>query len=111
VALSVSLKTPHYRYGYHPPARRHHALCCAGRSALTFVTNEPPLPGRALIAPASGSALTTLFALSAPDWTDDMSDYPLVYSFAYTEVRAARCLVALPSGQDCGECTHVEGVG
>ena len=52
-----------------------------GYSEITIDINAPPTSGTFLTSPSSGSALSTLFQLSAPGWTDDYSDLPLMYAF------------------------------
>ena len=44
-------------------------------------TESVPTSGRLLISPQNGSPLMTVFTLSAPDWTDNFGDTPLLYQF------------------------------
>jgi hypothetical protein len=46
------------------------------------VVNAAPFGGRFEISPASGVALNTSFYLLAALWSDDVSDYPLLYKFS-----------------------------
>eukprot|EP00981_Chlorochromonas_danica_P011583 scaffold4107_cov306-Ochromonas_danica.AAC.1 len=48
-----------------------------------LVVNGPPQGGSLSSSPTSGLALSRLFLLNAPDWIDDVSDYPLGYAFLY----------------------------
>ena len=60
-----------------------------GNTALTATTevvmtaNSPPIGGRTSVSPIAGSALATDFSMSTSGWSDDLSDYPLSYSFSY----------------------------
>ncbi len=44
-------------------------------------TESVPISGRLLISPQTGSPLTTVFSFSAPGWTDNFGDTPLLYQF------------------------------
>ena len=44
-------------------------------------TESVPISGRLLISPQTGSPLSTIFSLSAPGWTDNFGDTPLLYQF------------------------------
>eukprot|EP00981_Chlorochromonas_danica_P011582 scaffold4106_cov285-Ochromonas_danica.AAC.1 len=48
-----------------------------------LVVNGPPQGGSLSSSPTSGLALSRLFLLNAPDWIDDVNDYPLGYAFLY----------------------------
>ena len=58
---------------------------------ITLVCNSPPTGGYVLIAPSSGYALSTTFAMSASGWVDDPHNYPLAFAFSYA--RAASILI------------------
>ena len=48
-----------------------------------MTANSPPIGGRASVSPSVGYALVTDFAMATTGWSDDLSDYPLSYSFSY----------------------------
>jgi hypothetical protein len=54
-------------------------------SSINFdiLANTPPLNGILKVLPNVGTALITSFLLSTELWSDDVSDFPLRYSFAY----------------------------
>ena len=52
-------------------------------SSITLYTNAPPSSGSFIVSPEVGNALDTEFLFSSPSWTDDISDYPLLYDFSY----------------------------
>ena len=58
---------------------------------ITLVCNSPPTGGYVLVAPSSGYALSTTFAMSASGWVDDPHNYPLAFAFSYA--RAASILI------------------
>jgi len=50
---------------------------------LVITMNSPPSGGVVTVDPATGDAMADLFSVVALSWTDDVSDYPLAYEFAY----------------------------
>ena len=50
---------------------------------ISLTANSPPTGGYILNIPNNGKSLTTLFVISSPGWTSDVSNLPLRYSFAY----------------------------
>ena len=54
-----------------------------GIAAVTVLINEAPKGGALTITPSSGRALNTTFTWQTAGWSDDPSDYPLAYIFAY----------------------------
>ena len=58
---------------------------------ITLVCNSPPTGGYVLIAPLTGYALSTTFAMSASGWVDDPNNYPLAFAFSYS--RASSVLI------------------
>ncbi|CAM9398178.1 unnamed protein product, partial [Ectocarpus fasciculatus] len=50
---------------------------------VVVVINEAPWGGVFEVEPPNGTAAVTLFSLSANDWVDDPSDYPLSFKFAF----------------------------
>ena len=50
---------------------------------VVLTVNSPPIGGYASISPLKGYALMTDFTIVSTGWTDDISDYPLSYSFSY----------------------------
>ena len=55
----------------------------SSHSETVLTINSPPTTGSILVSPSSGDSTTT-FTLSATNWVDDASDYPLLYQFAYS---------------------------
>ena len=53
----------------------------SGFAEVDIYTESVPTSGRLLINPQKGSPLTTIFSLSAPGWTDNLGDTPLLYQF------------------------------
>ena len=50
---------------------------------VVLTANSPPIGGYVSISPLIGFALMTDFTIVSTGWTDDISDYPLSYSFSY----------------------------
>jgi hypothetical protein len=50
---------------------------------LSILINAPPSGGTFSVRPNTGDALTTLFTLLAPSWSDEVEDLPLLFSFSY----------------------------
>eukprot|EP00981_Chlorochromonas_danica_P004712 scaffold946_cov171-Ochromonas_danica.AAC.12 len=50
---------------------------------ITVNINSPPSLGSLSISPSTGSALSTIYVLTAGGWQDDSSDLPLTYVFLY----------------------------
>ena len=48
---------------------------------MDIQTQSVPSSGRLFISPQTGSPLVTIFSLSAPGWTDNVGDTPLLYQF------------------------------
>jgi len=51
---------------------------------ISFTTNAAPTSGTFAVTPSKGYVLTTSFSLIDEGWVDDADDYPLSYSFYYT---------------------------
>ena len=54
-----------------------------GKAEIVLTVNAPPTGGMTTVTPLRGHALVTDFAMSTTGWSDDLSDYPLSYSFSY----------------------------
>uniref|UniRef100_H3GPE4 PKD/REJ-like domain-containing protein n=1 Tax=Phytophthora ramorum TaxID=164328 RepID=H3GPE4_PHYRM len=52
-----------------------------GFGAVTVVVNSPPTSGTFVVSPRAGYAMKDSFTLTCALWSDDVSDYPLTYSF------------------------------
>ena len=63
------------------------------------MVNAAPKGGHVAASPSDGFVAVDTFTLLSLDWTDDVDDLPLLYSFMY-EVR-----VRYPS---CGEVARIE---
>ena len=50
---------------------------------MTLIANGPPTSGYLTVSPDNGFALQTSFALASVGWTDDPSDYPLMFDFYF----------------------------
>ena len=50
---------------------------------VTMTANSPPIGGYLLVTPDTGYALDTLYSMITSGWSDDASDYPFSYNFAY----------------------------
>ena len=61
--------------------------------------NGPPFSGAFVVSPPEGQAMTTRFTMNAPFWVDDISDYPISYTFRYSlqSSSAAHLLLGLSS--------------
>lgn len=70
-------------------------LSCGLESAATIMvtTNGPPLPGSFNIQPSTGTELTTVFRLSAIQWSD--ANLPLSYQFGFVSGTTKTGLVVL----------------
>ena len=70
-----------------------------GFAEIDIFTESVPTSGRLLIHPQNGNPLMTLFSLSAPSWTDNFGDAPLLYQFGlrYIFFNASNSLQLLPS--------------
>ena len=75
----VAGRTYTFRLSAYPPSNT--ALLASTEIVLTV--NSPPTGGRVTTFPLSGYALSTDFTMTAIGWSDDLSDYPLSYRFAY----------------------------
>ena len=58
-------------------------------STITIKMNDPPTGGVIKANPMQGYALNTTFLFITTQWTDDVADYPLKYSFAYYTTSSA----------------------
>ena len=67
-------------------------------SSVIVVINSAPTGGVVQVSPASGTALTTVFAVRTSQWVDDVEDLPLRYRLAYYTSTAARLFVVKNSG-------------
>ena len=54
-----------------------------GKAEIVLTVNAPPIGGKTTVTPLRGHALVTDFMMSTTGWSDDLSDYPLCYSFSY----------------------------
>jgi hypothetical protein len=74
---------------------------------VVVAVNAPPRSGYLDISPRRGSALETIFTLSAVGWTDHPDDLPLRYAFTYDEkkwlssafIPRSTLRTVLPSGE------------
>ena len=57
-----------------------------------MVMNAPPTGGYVDASPRAGSAAVDMFSLQSLEWTDDIDDLPLLYSFAYTNNHVSESL-------------------
>lgn len=55
-------------------------------SEISLVVNSVPTSGSFDASPRRGFVLVTRFTLTASDWVDDSTDYPLTYSFFYRQL-------------------------
>ena len=53
------------------------------KTDVVLIVNSPPIGGYTSVSPTTGHALKTDFSIYATGWSDDLSDYPLSYNFAY----------------------------
>jgi hypothetical protein len=79
--LKRGMLQPGRAYVFQLRATDSDAVTAASRVAVSI--NAPPLSGFVDVSPTTGTALTTQFRISAPQWTDDVDDLPLMYVFAY----------------------------
>lgn len=68
-------------------------------ASVTIVINSPPSGGLLVVTPESGWALSTPFFLQSVSWSDDPSDYPLEYIFAYYVYRSDQQVVVRSRGE------------
>ena len=68
---------------------------------ITFDVNEPPSGGSFSASPSFGDEYSTIFTLSASNWSDpddDLSlDYPLLYQFKYANQNREEIELNTPS--------------
>ena len=50
---------------------------------IVLYMNSPPVGGYTTVSPLKGFALSTDFMMATTGWSDDISNYPLSYNFAY----------------------------
>ena len=62
---------------------------------LIISANGPPFSGAFVVSPPEGQAMTTRFTLNAPFWVDDISDYPISYTFRYSLQSSSATLLLL----------------
>ncbi len=55
----------------------------AGFAEVSLVTNAAPTGGHTEATPRTGVAALDSFSLQSLDWSDDLDDLPLVFSFSY----------------------------
>ncbi|CAM9342946.1 unnamed protein product, partial [Ectocarpus sp. 12 AP-2014] len=55
----------------------------AGFADMTLTINAPPTGGHVDASPRAGVAAVDLFVLESLDWTDEVDDLPLLFSFSY----------------------------
>ena len=63
-----------------------HSLISPSNAAFIEIVlhvNAVPVGGSTTVTPVAGIALSTRFAMVTTGWTDDVTSYPLSYSFAY----------------------------
>jgi hypothetical protein len=59
------------------------SITACSYSQLDVRINGPPVSGSLLVSPSFGAALEMPFEMSSIDWSDEITDYPLQYSFFY----------------------------
>jgi hypothetical protein len=69
-------------------------------ASLQVEINSPPTSGSFLVSPTLGIALNTTFSMRASAWTDDPTDYPLLYSMAAYSVSVDNKFIVKTSGVD-----------
>ena len=55
----------------------------ATTAEVDIMTGSQPTSGKLLVAPNNGTALNTIFVITAVDWMDDFGDPPLLYQFGF----------------------------
>ena len=75
----VAGRTYTFRLSAHPLNN----VLLSARTEVVLTVNAPPTGGKTTVAPLRGHALVTDFSMSTTGWSDDLSDYPLSYSFSY----------------------------
>lgn len=50
---------------------------------VDITTGSQPTSGKLLVTPNNGTALNTIFIITAEDWTDNFGDLPLLYQFGF----------------------------
>ena len=68
----------------------------SSQANVTLVMNSPPSYGACSIYPLTGYVLSTNFTIQCTDWTDDISDYPLSYSFVANPLIGSPIMLAKP---------------
>ena len=53
------------------------------KTEVVLTVNSPPIGGKTSVSPQKGFAFETDFTITSTRWSDDISDYPLSYSFFY----------------------------
>ncbi len=64
---------------------------------LSVLMNSPPMGGKVVIEPPSGTTLATNFLFTSSLWSDDHADYPLAYSFGYYIVNSLNLVMVQSS--------------
>ena len=53
-------------------------------ASTTLIANSPPSSGKLNIVPSAGLSMSTKFRWNTLYWTDDVTDFPLLYTFKYS---------------------------
>jgi len=78
------------------------ALC-----QVTVSTNKPPTSGTLLISPGAGESITDVFDITTTGWSDDPEDYPLTYTFSYTDEELEEVLLRCSVSANKYEKAHL----
>ncbi|RLN10635.1 hypothetical protein BBJ28_00005567, partial [Nothophytophthora sp. Chile5] len=63
-----------------------------GFGSISVVVNSPPSSGTFTVTPQSGYAMQDVFTLSCSQWSDDVNDFPLTYSFGVLSTSSFQAL-------------------
>jgi hypothetical protein len=71
--------------------------CGVSAASIEVTTNGPPLPGTFVVAPASGTEISTIYQFVTAVWTDP--NLPISYQFGFTSVSTGAAMVLQGRGQ------------
>lgn len=70
--------------------------CLIGFAELSVLVNSAPYGGHVEASPREGTAALDSFLLESLEWTDEVDDLPLLFSFYYANGQVSRGSIAQP---------------
>ncbi|KAG8462819.1 hypothetical protein KFE25_001592 [Diacronema lutheri] len=99
LALVSGALTPGTAYRFEMMASGPRSVGLPAFAAVRIEMNRPPYGGALTVAPSTGEAASTSFALLARGWVDEPDDLPVEYAFAYARVDFAHIPLPLSDRQ------------